>query len=95
MNKTQLVERIADQTGESKATSAKVLEAALEVISKTVAAGETVTLIGFGGFSVSKRKGRTGRNPRTREEITIAASALPKFTAGAHFKGLVNDAHKQ
>ena len=86
MTKADLIERIADQGGLSKATAAKTLESITEEIQKSLKKGKKVTLVGFGTFSVSKRKARKGRNPQTGETINIKAAKVPKFKAGKALK---------
>ncbi len=90
MNKTQLVDAVAVKSELSKKDAHKALEAVLEVITEQLAQGETVTFVGFGTFKVNNRAARTGRNPRTGEEIKIAAARLPGFTAGKVLKDAVN-----
>lgn len=89
MNKGELVARIADEVDLSQKQVEHVLTEFLEEIKKQVAKGEKVTLTGFGTFSKRHRKGRVGRNPRTGEEIKIAASSVPAFSAGKQFKDTV------
>ncbi|MDK9702488.1 MAG: HU family DNA-binding protein [Sulfuritalea sp.] len=89
MNKAELVEAMAAGADLSKAAAAKALDAALESIVKAVAAGDTVSLIGFGSFKSSKRAARVGRNPQTGKEIKIAATTVARFTVGAKFKDAV------
>ena len=74
----------------SKAAAARVLNAVLDTIVKTVAKKQDVQLIGFGTFKAAKRAARTGKNPRTGEKLKIAAATVPKFSAGASFKAAVN-----
>lgn len=90
MNKTELVAAIAEKTGLSKKDSEKAVSAVLESIIETVAAGDKVQVVGFGTFEVRDRAERTGRNPRTKEEIIIPASKLPVFKAGKAFKEKVS-----
>lgn len=90
MNKAELVEAIAKETNLSKKDSEAALKAFVEVVGKELAKGEDVSLIGFGTFSVGERAARTGRNPRTGEEIKIAAAKTPKFKPGKALKDLVN-----
>lgn len=90
MNKTELVEIAAKQADISKASAGKVLDAIVGAVVKTVAKGGTVALIGFGTFKSSKRAARTGKNPRTGEALKIAATTVPKFSAGAGFKSAVS-----
>ncbi|KVC63492.1 DNA-binding protein HU [Burkholderia ubonensis] len=89
MNKTDLINHIAADTGLTKADAGRALDATLEGITKTLRKGDTVTLTGFGVFSVGKRAARTGRNPATGEEIQIPASKAPKFKAGKGLKDAV------
>jgi DNA-binding protein HU-beta len=89
MNKGQLKDAIAEAAGLSGADAERALEAALDTITSTVAAGEKVTIPGFGTFEARERSARTGRNPQTGEEIRIAASTAPAFKAGAAFKQAV------
>ena len=86
MNKTDLIESIAIKTGQSKKDTKETLEATLDTIMETLAIGDTVALIGFGTFSTTKRKARTGINPSTGEKIEIKASVVPKFKAGKKMK---------
>ncbi|MCT4575361.1 MAG: HU family DNA-binding protein [Alphaproteobacteria bacterium] len=90
MNKTELVTAIAEGAELTKADATRALEATLEAVIETVAAGDKVSLIGFGTFQPSERKATTGRNPKTGEAIQIAAATLPKFKAGKAFKDRVN-----
>jgi DNA-binding protein HU-beta len=90
MTKTDLIEKMAGAADISKAAAAKAFEAAVEAITKAVKKGDKVALIGFGTFSLSKRKARTGRNPKTGATLKIAARKAPKFTAGKAFKDAVN-----
>lgn len=90
MNKTELIEKIAANSGLTKADAGRALAATLEAVVATVAAGDSVSLIGFGTFKTTKRAAREGKNPRTGEKIKIAAATLPRFSAGASFKTAVN-----
>lgn len=90
MNKTELVDAIAKDTGLSKKDSEAALKATIETISKELTKGHDVSLIGFGTFSVGKRAARNGINPKTGETIKIAASKSPKFKAGKALKDRVN-----
>lgn len=83
MNKTELINAIAENAGLSKADSKKALDATLNVIADALKKGDKIALIGFGTFAVSERPSRTGINPRTKEQITIAAKKAVKFKAGA------------
>lgn len=94
MNKSELIDAIAAQTGLSKAATAQTLDAAVSVIQGAVAQGDSVTLVGFGTFSRKERQARTGRNPQTGKEIKIAASAAPAFKPGATFRDQVKAGKK-
>lgn len=83
MNKSDLINAIAEKSGLTKADSKAALEAAVEAISAALAAGEKVALVGFGTFSVAEKAARTGINPRTKETIEIAARKAVKFKQGA------------
>lgn len=83
MNKSDLINAIAEKSGLTKADSKAALEAAVEAISAALAAGEKVALVGFGTFSVAEKAARTGINPRTKETIEIAARKTVKFKQGA------------
>ena len=83
MNKTELVEKIAAAAGLSKADSKKALEATITAIKDALVAGDKVSLVVFGTFSISERPAREGINPATKEKISIAAKKVAKFKAGA------------
>ena len=89
MNKSELIEIVAKETELSKAAVEKALAAVIGAVTKAVSKGDSVTLIGFGSFKASKRAARTGRNPQTGKELKIAATTVPRFTAGATFKAAV------
>lgn len=86
MNKAQLVEAVSKTLKLTKVDCENVLNTALDTIKKSVKKGDDVTLIGFGTFTKSKRKARTGRNPQTGKEIKIPAMTVPKFRPGREFK---------
>jgi DNA-binding protein HU-beta len=90
MNKAELIDAIADSADLSKAAAGRALDSAIGTITKALKKGDTVTLVGFGTFSVRKRSARTGRNPRTGEEIKIKASKVPGFKAGKALKDAIN-----
>ncbi|MBA4541785.1 MULTISPECIES: HU family DNA-binding protein [Thermoactinomyces] len=90
MNKTELIERVAESTGKTKKEAGIIVDSVLQTISEALSKGEKVTLIGFGNFEVRERAARTGRNPQTGEEIEIKASKVPAFKAGKQLKDLVN-----
>jgi DNA-binding protein HU-beta len=89
MTKADLVEKMAKDAGISKAAAAEALNSFIDSVVKSVKKGNKVALVGFGTFSVSKRKARTGRNPQTGEPIKIPARKVPKFSAGKTFKDAV------
>jgi DNA-binding protein HU-beta len=89
MNKSELIEATAQAADMSKAAAERALSAFIETVVKTVAKGDTVTLVGFGSFKPAKRAARTGKNPKTGAPLKIAATTVPKFTAGAGFKTAV------
>jgi DNA-binding protein HU-beta len=90
MNKAELVAAIAEKTELSKKDSEKALKAFVDVVTEELTKGEKVQLVGFGTFEVAERPARTGRNPQTKEAITIAASKAPKFKAGKALKDVIN-----
>lgn len=89
MNKAELIDAIAANADTSKAVAGRVLEAFTETVSKTLATGESVTLVGLGTFEVKFRAARTGRNPQTGEPIEIKASTAPGFKPGKALKDAV------
>jgi DNA-binding protein HU-beta len=89
MNKTQLIEAVAKDSGLSKVDSARAIESLVETVSKSLRKGEEVSITGFGKFSVVKRAARQGVNPQTGERLKIKASRAPKFSAGAALKQAV------
>ncbi|WED22593.1 HU family DNA-binding protein [Vibrio sp. JC009] len=90
MNKTQLVEKIAESADISKASAGRALDAFIEAVTDTLKEEEQVALVGFGTFSVRTRAARTGRNPKTGEEIQIAEAKVPAFKAGKALKDACN-----
>jgi DNA-binding protein HU-beta len=90
MNKADLIDAVASQTGLDKHQASAAIESVFSTISQALSQGGSVSLTGFGIFSVSERAGRVGRNPRTGESIDIAASRVPKFKAGKGLKDAVN-----
>ena len=90
MNKTDLVDRVADAADLSKASAARALDAVLESITDALKDGDQVALVGFGTFLVKDRPARQGRNPQTGETITIKASKAPSFKAGKALKDALN-----
>jgi DNA-binding protein HU-beta len=89
MTKAELVAKVAKDAKTTKATAGKSLDAVIEGITKALKKGDRVTLVGFGTFSVSKRKARTGRNPQTGKAIKIAARKVAKFKAGSGLRKAV------
>jgi len=90
VNKTELIDAVAEGADISKAAATRAVDTMLDSISKTLANGDPVTLVGFGTFSVKARAARTGRNPRTGEAIDIPAAKVPGFKAGKALKDAVN-----
>ena len=91
MNKTQLIDVVATKTGLTKKAAEAAVNAANEAITEALKAGDKVQIIGFGTYEVKERAAREGRNPKTGETITIAASKAPVFTAGKALKDAVNE----
>ena len=89
MTKAELVDKIASGTGLSKADASRALDSTLNSVKMALKKGQKVTLVGFGTFSITKRKSRKGRNPRTGDVITIPAAKIPKFSAGKSLKDAV------
>ena len=89
MNKTELVAAIAEKAEISKKDADKAVVALIETVTEALKAGDKIQLVGFGTFEVRVRPARTGRNPRTKETIKIAASKVPAFKAGAALKNAV------
>ena len=90
MNKAELISKVADLTGFTKVDADKATDAVFAAITDALKGGDEVRLLGFGSFSVAQRAASKGRNPRTGEEIAIAASKQPKFSAGKGLKDAVN-----
>ena len=90
MNKGELIDAVAGRAGLSRADATKAVDGMLDAISATLSDGGSVSLVGFGTFSVKARAARMGRNPRTGEAIHIAASNVPGFKAGKGLKDAVN-----
>jgi DNA-binding protein HU-beta len=89
MNKSELIEATAKAADISKAAAERALSSMIEAVVKAVSKGDTVTLVGFGTFKSAKRAARTGKNPKTGEPLKIAATTVPKFSAGSGFKAAV------
>lgn len=90
MNKTELIEKIAAGSGLTKVDARKAYEATVDTIKKTLIAGDKLSLVGFGTFSVNERPAREGINPATKEKIQIAAKKVAKFKAGAELAAALN-----
>lgn len=89
MNKTELIDHIAEGADITKGAATRALDAAIDTITKAVASGDAVMLAGFGTFKATARAAREGKNPMTGEKIKIPATTVPKFSAGTHFKAAV------
>jgi len=90
VNKTELIDHIAENADISKAAAARALEAAIEAVQLTLKKGGAVSLVGFGTFAVGKRAARVGRNPRTGASIKIKSAKVPKFRPGKALKDALN-----
>ncbi len=90
MNKNELINAIAEESGLVKADAGRALDATISIVTEILKSGESVSLIGFGTFSVKRREARTGRNPQTGQSINIAAANVPGFKAGKGLKDAVN-----
>ena len=90
MNKSELIDAIAASADLSKASAGRVVDATTATITAALKKGDSVTLVGFGTFKVTKRAARVGRNPRTGAELKIAARKAPGFSAGKTLKDAVN-----
>lgn len=90
MNKSELIDAIAESADVSKAAAGRALEATVDAVKKALKKGDIVTLVGFGSFYVGKRAARSGRNPRTGASIKIKAAKVPKFRAGKGLKDAIN-----
>ena len=90
MNKAELIDAVAEAADISKASAARALDGALDAITDSLKKGDTVTLVGFGTFSVRQRAARSGRNPQTGETIYIKASKVPGFKPGKALKDAIN-----
>ncbi len=90
MNKAELISSMAEKSGLTKADAGKALDALLESVTEGLTGGDRIALVGFGSWTVEERKARTGRNPRTGEEIQIPAKKVVKFKAGNGLTDSVN-----
>jgi DNA-binding protein HU-beta len=89
MNKSELIDAIAQHAGLTKADAGRALDGFTKAVEEALKAGDSVTLVGFGTFSVKERPERKGRNPQTGEEITIKAAKIPSFKVGKSLKDAV------
>ena len=94
MNRKKLINTMAAKTDSTKVDAERSVAALIDIISGTLKKGDSLSLVGFGTFEVRKRAARTGRNPKTGEELKIKASKVPAFKPGATLKGLVNGVKK-
>lgn len=90
MNRSELIDILATKSDISKASAGRVLDTLIDTIQTTVKKGDSVSLVGFGTFKSAKRAARVGKNPQTGVALKIAAATVPKFTAGAKFKAVVD-----
>lgn len=90
MRKEDLVQAVAEKAELTKVDAAKAVNAVLSTITETLKSGDTVTLVGFGSFSIKQRAARTGRNPQSGKAINIAAANIPNFKAGKALKDACN-----
>ena len=90
MNKADVIDAVAESADISKASASRAVDAITEVIGKALKSGDSVTMVGFGTFSIRERAARAGRNPRTGETIQIKASKLPVFKPGKGLKDAVS-----
>ncbi len=95
MNRKELIEALAAKTESTKADAERNVGALIDIISGTLKKGDSLSLVGFGTFEVRKRAARTGRNPKTGEELKIKAAKVPAFKAGATLKVAVNGTKKK
>ncbi len=95
MNRKELIEALATKTESTKADAERSVSAMIDIISDTLKKGGSLSLVGFGTFEVRKRAARTGRNPKTGEELKIKAAKVPAFKAGATLKAAVNGTKKK
>lgn len=90
MNKTELIDFIADEADLSKASAGRALDALIDGVTQALKKGDTVTVVGFGTFAVGERAARSGRNPQTGATINIKAAKVPKFRPGKALKDALN-----
>ena len=90
MNKSELIDQVAKESGLSKIDAGRAIDALVGAVTESLKKGDDVTLVGFGSFTVGERAARSGRNPRTGETINIAAAKTPKFRPGKALKDALN-----
>ena len=90
MNKTELIDALAQKCDVSKAEAGRAVDGLTDIIAETLAKGESIAVLGFGNFTITERAARVGRNPKTGEPLQISASKAPKFTAGSKLKAAIN-----
>lgn len=90
MTKAEIISKVAEEANISKVAAEKAFKTVIGTITDALKKGDKLTLVGFGTFSISSRKARKGRNPQTGEAIKIPAKKIPKFSAGATLKAMVN-----
>ena len=90
MTKTELVSEVAEKAGLTKIDAERAVKALVDTVTDCLKKGDSLTIVGFGTFSVSQRAARTGKNPRTGEKLEIAAATTPKFKPGKGLKDAVN-----
>ncbi|MDO5768821.1 MAG: HU family DNA-binding protein [Psychrobacter sp.] len=90
MNKSELIDNIAEKSGLNKTQAGDALNAFIESVGEALESNDSISLVGFGTFSVKDRKARTGRNPKTGAPLEIAASKVPSFKAGKNLKDRLN-----
>lgn len=90
MNKSDLINQVANTTGLTKTKSGEVIDSIMDSMKEALSKGDKITLVGFGSFSVAKRKARNGRNPKTGEVIAIPEKSVVKFKSGSYLSDSVN-----
>jgi DNA-binding protein HU-beta len=90
LNKTELIDALAQKCDVSKAEAGRAVDGLTDIIAETLAKGESIAVLGFGNFTITERAARVGRNPKTGEPLQISASKAPKFTAGSKLKAAIN-----
>jgi DNA-binding protein HU-beta len=86
MTKTELIERVAEETGETKAQTQRIIDSTLDAIEQSLSTGEDVTVVGFGSWKVRQQRARAGQNPHTGERMVIPARRAARFTAGTRLR---------